>query len=187
MASKLDLSFSPNAPEGDHAIICIVGDGGTLLPTLDKSLAASVIAAMSTANFKGDAGKSLTLHLENVSVLLIGTGEGVKPGSDAEEVGGRIFSRLDALERKRAYIPDPGLEASVMADMLLGMMSCAYHFEDYFTESPKREKSVEVTVVSETLSQDHPEVADRMALMAGVDMARNLVFEPPNRLSLIHI
>ena len=182
MASKLDLSFSPNAPEGDHAIICIVGDGGTLLPTLDKSLAASVIAAMSTANFKGDAGKSLTLHLENVSVLLIGTGEGVKPGSDAEEVGGRIFSRLDALERKRAYIPDPGLEASVMADMLLGMMSCAYHFEDYFTESPKREKSVEVTVVSETLSQDHPEVADRMALMAGVDMARNLVFEPPNRL-----
>ena len=64
MASKLDLSFSPNAPEGDHAIICIVGDGGTLLPTLDKSLAASVIAAMSTANFKGDAGKSLTLHLE---------------------------------------------------------------------------------------------------------------------------
>ena len=59
MASKLDLSFSSNAPEGDHDRLCIVGDSGTLLPTLDKSLAASVIAAMSTANFTGDAGKSL--------------------------------------------------------------------------------------------------------------------------------
>ena len=58
MASKLDLSFSLNAPEGDHAIICLVGDSGTLLPTLDKSLAASVIAAMSTASFTGEAGKS---------------------------------------------------------------------------------------------------------------------------------
>ena len=75
MASKLDLSFSSSVPEGDHAIICIVGEGGTLLPTLDKTLAASVIAAMSTAGFAGDKGKSLTLHLENANVLLIGVGD----------------------------------------------------------------------------------------------------------------
>ena len=30
-----------------------------------------------------------------------------------------------------------GLDDSVMADLLLGMMSCAYHFEDYFTVSTK--------------------------------------------------
>ena len=182
MASKLDLSFSSNAPEGDHVIICLVGDGGTLLPTLDKSLAASVIAAMSTANFTGEAGKSLILHLESATVLLIGVGQGLKAGSEAEEAGGRIFSRLDGLERKRAYVADPGLDDVVMADLLLGMMSCAYHFEEYFTESPKRENSVEVTVVSQTLSLTQTDVADRMALMKGVDLARNLVFEPPNRL-----
>ena len=46
-----------------------------------------------------------------------------------------------------------------MADLLLGMMSCAYHFEEYFTESPKRENSVEVTVVSQTLSLTQTDVA----------------------------
>ena len=182
MTSKLDLSFSSNIPEGDHAIICFVGDGGTLLPALDKSLAATVIAAMATANFKGAAGKSLTLHLETITVLLVGVGEGVKAGSDAEEIGGRAFSLLDGLETKRAYMPDPGLDDVVMADIVLGMMSCAYHFEAYFTESTKRENSVQVVVVSEKLSAEHPAIADRMALMTGVELARNLVFEPPNRL-----
>ena len=45
MASKLDLSFSSDMPEGAHAVICLVAKGGTLLPALDKVAAASVIAA----------------------------------------------------------------------------------------------------------------------------------------------
>jgi leucyl aminopeptidase len=69
-----------------------------------------------------------------------------------------------------------------MADMLMGMMSAAYHFEDYFTETTKREKTVQVTIVSDSLEESHPAISDRMGLMKGVEMARNLVFEPPNRL-----
>ena len=97
MASKLDLTFSKTAPDGDHAVICLVGAKGELLPTLDKALAASVIAAMATAQFTGEAGKSLTLYIDSVTVILIGVGEGPASGTDAEAVGGRIMGAVAAL------------------------------------------------------------------------------------------
>jgi len=182
MASKLDLSFSTNTPDGAHAVVCLVSDGGTLLPTLDKDQAAAVITAMSAASFNGDADKSLTLFLEAGVFVLVGIGEGVVAGSAAETVGGRILSAVDALETKRACFPEQGLDDEVMADMLMGMMSAAYHFEEYFTETTRREKTVQFTVVSSSLDEAHPAVSDRVGLMKGVEMARNLVFEPPNRL-----
>jgi len=182
MASKLDLSFSSNVPDGAHAVICLVAKGGTLLPTLDKAAAASVIAAMAAAQFTGEANKSLTLFLESGVFVLVGTGAEIKPGSAAEEVGGRILSAIDGLETKRACFPDQGLGDEVMADILMGMMSAAYHFEDYFTETTRKEKSIQITVVSDGLGESHPAVIDRMGLMKGVEMARNLVFEPPNTL-----
>ena len=77
MASKLDLTFSTTAPEGDHALVCLVGTKGKLFPSLDKDVAASVIAAMATAQFTGEADKSITLHLEARTVILIGVGDGV--------------------------------------------------------------------------------------------------------------
>ena len=63
MATKLDLSLSASLPEGDHALICLVGGNGELVPSLDKDLAAAVISAMATAQFAGDEGKSITLNL----------------------------------------------------------------------------------------------------------------------------
>ena len=135
MASKLDLSFSSTIPDGGQTVICLVAEGGTLLPTLDKAVAAAVIAAMSAAQFTGEANKSLTLFLEAGVFVLVGTGAGVEAGSAAEEIGGRVFSAIDGLETKRACLPDQGLGDEVMADLLMGMMSAAYHFEEYFTET----------------------------------------------------
>ena len=63
MATKLDLTLTASPPEGDHALICLVGSKGALIPKLDKDLAAAVISAMSTARFTGEAGKSATLNL----------------------------------------------------------------------------------------------------------------------------
>ena len=71
MASKLDLTFSKTAPEGDHAVICLVGAKGKLFPELEKSFAAAVIAAMATAQFTGDSDKSLTLYIGDRTVVLI--------------------------------------------------------------------------------------------------------------------
>ncbi|MGB1357149.1 MAG: leucyl aminopeptidase, partial [Candidatus Puniceispirillaceae bacterium] len=146
------------------------------------AVAAAVIAAMSAAQFTGEANKSLTLFLEAGVFVLVGTGTEVGAGSVAEEVGGRIFSAVDGLEAKRACLPDQGLGDEIMADMLMGMMSAAYHFEEYFTETTRRENSVQITLVSDSLEESHQAISDRMGLMKGVEMARNLVFEPPNKL-----
>ena len=182
MASKLDLTFSNIAPEGDHALVCIVGAKGKLFPSLDKDIAASVIAAMATAQFTGEADKSLTLHLEAMTVILIGVGDGLAAGSAAEAVGGRVFSAVSALQSKRAFLPDQGIADEVLADLVLGMQSAAYHFETYFTETTSRVGTVQVTIVSDSVTAETPVVADRFALMAGVAMARDLAFEPANKL-----
>jgi len=181
MASKLDLTFSKTAPDGDHAVICLVGAKGELLPTLDKALAASVIAAMATAQFTGEAGKSLTLYIDSVTVILIGVGEGPASGTDAEAVGGRIMGAVAALQSKRGYLPDQGVEAGMLADIVMGMSSAGYQFERYFTEAGSKEASVKI-IIGGTVDASDDVIADRLALMAGVEMARDLAFEPANHL-----
>ena len=144
MASKLDLTFSKTAPEGDHAVICLVGAKGKLFPELEKSFAAAVIAAMATAQFTGDSGKSLTLYIGDRTVVLIGVGESVAPGAEAEAVGGRIMSAVGALQSKRGYLPDQGVGDELLADVVMGMTSSAYHFERYFTEANSNEATVQI-------------------------------------------
>ena len=182
MASKLDLTFSSTAPDGDHAMVCLVGTKGKLFPALDKEVAAAVIAAMATAQFTGEADKSVTLHMETRTVVLIGVGDQPGAGSVAEAIGGRIFAAVSALQSKRAFMPDQGIADDLLADIVLGMQSSAYHFETYFTESSSRIGSVKIAVVSDSVTETTPVIADRLALMAGVAMARDLAFEPANKL-----
>ena len=181
MASKLDLTFSKSAPDGDYAVICLVGAKGELFPALDKALAASVIAAMATAQFTGEAGKSLTLYIDSTTVILIGVGDGPAAGSDAEAVGGKIMAAVTGLQSKRGYLPDQGVEAGILADIVMGMSSSGYHFERYFTEAGSNEASVKITVGG-GMDAGNDAIADRLALMAGVEMARDLAFEPANML-----
>ena len=182
MATKLDLTFSATHPDGEHALICLVGSKGALVPTLDKELAAAVISAMSTAKFTGEDGKTITLNLETRTVLLVGIGTALTAGLRAEIVGGKIFAAVSGLQVKHAVMPEHRIEDAVLADIILGMQMAAYHFEKYFTEASSNEATVKIDVVSGDLTAGHPLVQDRHALMAGVAMARDLVFEPANKL-----
>ena len=96
-------------------------------------------------------------------------------GAGAEALGGVIFKALEELAHKHACFPTDGLDDDAVADILLGMRSAAYHFDDYFTDAADQNKSVAVTVLSSSLSETHADIVDRMALMSGVEMARDLV------------
>ena len=182
MASKLQFSFSISAPKGDYATICLIGSNGELVPHLDKDEAASLIAAMTTAQFKGGDGKVLTVYREAGSYILVGVGAGLRAGRDAEDLGGTIFSAVEASGQKRAFMPDHDLSDEILADIAFGAQLAGYHFEQYFTEGESAENSVVIQFVSSMLNDGHNVVADRNALVAGVAMARNLVFEPANKL-----
>ena len=182
MATKLQFSFSSAAPKGDFATICLVGANGELIPHLDKDEAARVIAAMANAQFTGDTGKSLTLYGEDGCHILIGVGKGLRAGSDAEELGGAIFKAVEATNAKSGHMPPHKLDDTALADIVMGAQLAAYHFEQYFTDTETAEGSVRLVVQSESLNEEHPLVADRAALRDGVFMARDLVFEPANKL-----
>ena len=62
MANKLKLALSSAAPEGDVVTICLIGTNSTIIPHLDKTAAAGLIAAIGAAQFTGEKGKSLTLY-----------------------------------------------------------------------------------------------------------------------------
>ena len=185
MATKLQFSFVKDAPKGDFATICLIGANAELLPHLERDAAAAVIAAMATAQFKGDAGKIQTIYCETGCYILVGTGEtgkGLKAGRKAEDIGGKIFQAVGASVQKRAFMPEHNLDPEIMADIVFGAKLAGYHFEQYFTESDSAENSVTIQVQAAALGDDDPLMADRDALVAGVTLARDLVFEPANKL-----
>ena len=101
MPVKLQLSFAKIAPKGDITKICLIGKNGEIIPHLEKDVAAYLIAAMATAQFTGKSGKSLVIYAERNSYLLIGTADKLAAGTEAENLGGKLFSALNGTASKR--------------------------------------------------------------------------------------
>ncbi len=182
MANKLKLVLSSALPEGDVVTICLIGTNSTIIPHLDKTAAAWLIAAMGAAQFTGKKGKSLTLYGAAGTYLLIGIGDALDAGRDAEDIGGAVFKALEATAQKRGYMPEHQLAHEITADLVLGMRLAAYHFEDYFTVSESVIETVSLTLTANGIDDQHPLIVDRYALVDGVCLARDLVFEPANKL-----
>jgi len=182
MANKVTLEISTAAPEGDFAIICLIGTNAKIIPHLEKEQAAELIAAMGAAQFTGKSGSTLTLYLAQKTYLLVGIGDGVEAGRNAEDLGGHMFNALDKSANKRGFMPEHGLNETVLGDILFGVRLAGYHFEEYFTQSESVDKTVNLVIVSDKLDDGHPVMVDRNALLDGVALARDLVFEPANKL-----
>ena len=181
MPVKLQLSFTTSAPQGDVATICLVGGDGALMPRLDGDVAAQLIAAMTTARFKGKAGKSLTVYTAQSCFILIGVGDALAPGTKAEDIGGALFAALEKTAAKQGWLPDQGVSADSLADICFGATLASYHFNAYFT-GDQDDNMVKLSVGGDLLNTDTPLMRDRQALAEGVFLARDLVFEPANKL-----
>ncbi|MGB2295629.1 MAG: M17 family peptidase N-terminal domain-containing protein, partial [Candidatus Puniceispirillum sp.] len=182
MPVKLQLSFVKTVPKGDITTICFIGKNGKIIPHLEKDVAAYLIAAMATAQFTGESGKSLLIYTDKHSYLLIGTGEKLAAGTEAENLGGKLFSALNGTASKRGWLPDHKLDDVVMADICFGANLASYHFDSYFTDKAKDDVSVQLAVGGDALNADSALIKDRQALANGVFLARDLVFEPANKL-----
>ena len=87
-------------------IICLIGRNGEIIPRLDKNLAAHLIRTMTLAQFKGKSGESLMIYTDTNSYLLIGTGDKLAAGNEAETLGGKLFSALNGTASKLGWMPD---------------------------------------------------------------------------------
>jgi leucyl aminopeptidase len=182
MPAKLKLSFSKTAPKGDITTICLIGKNGEIIPHLDKDEAAHLIRTMAVAKFTGKFGKSLMVYTDSSSYLLVGIGNKLEVGIKAERLGGKLFAALQSAASNLAWMPDHKLASTVLADVLLGANLASYHFDRYFTENSKDDITVRICVGGESLSEKAAVYQDRVALAKGVFLARDLVFEPANKL-----
>ena len=182
MPAKLKLSFSKTSPKGDVTTICLIGKNAEIIPRLEKNIAAHLIRTMALAQFTGKSGKSLMIYTDINSYLLIGTGDKLGAGTEAETLGGQLFSALNGTASKLGWMPDHKLAPTVLADILFGANLASYHFDRYFTEKDRDDVSVRLCVGGEALSEKVSVYRDRQALANGVFLARDLVFEPANKL-----
>ena len=182
MPTKLQLSFAADAPKGDVITICLIGKGGQIVPSLDQDVAAYLIDAMAALKFTGAAGKTMLAYHDRTSYLLVGIGAVLDAGTAAENLGGQLFSALAETKAKRGWLSDHQLDDAVLADICFGAELASYHFDKYFTDNKSDDLQVQLTVGGQGLQADSPLMADRKALANGVFVARDLVFEPANKL-----
>ncbi len=182
MPAKLQLSFSNAIPKGDMTTICLIGKNGEIIPHLEKDVAAHLIGAMATAQFTGKWGKSLLIYTGTSSYLLMGTDGKMAAGKEAETLGGKVFLALNGTASKSGWLPDHKLDERILADVCFGANLASYHFDSYFTEKEKDNVNVRLCLGGKALDIKSTVYKDRHALAEGVFLARDLVFEPANKL-----
>ena len=182
MPTKLQLTFTADAPKGDAITICLIGKDCQIIPDLDQALAAHLIDAMAAFQFTGAVGKTMLVYHNQTSYLLIGTGAELRAGATAEKLGGKLFSALAETGAKRGWLIDHKLDDQLLADICFGAELASYHFDRYFTDNKSADAQVQLFVTASGLQADIPLMADRRALANGVFVARDLVFEPANKL-----
>ena len=182
MPTKLQVTFAEDAPKGDVITICLIRKDCQIIPDLDQALAAHLIDAMAAFQFTGTLGKTMLVYHNQTSYLLIGTGAGLCAGATAENLGGKLFSALAETGAKRGCLIDHKLDDQLLADICFGAELASYHFDRYFTDNKSDDTQVQLFVTSSSLQAGSPLMANRRALANGVFVARDLVFEPANKL-----
>ena len=129
MPTKLQLSFAADTPKGDVITICLIGDGGRIVPSLDQDVAAYLIDAMVALKFTGAAGKTMLAYHDRTRYLLVGIGATLNAGKAAENLGGQLFSALADTNAKRGWLPNHQLDDAVLADICFGAELASYHFD----------------------------------------------------------
>ena len=146
MPTKLKLSFAADVPKGDVIKICLIGEGGQIIPGLDQDVAAYLIDAMAALKFTGASGKTMLAYYDLSSYLLIGIGATLNAGTAAESLGGQLFSALAETSAKRGWLSDHQLDDTVLADICFGAELASYHFDKYFTDNKSDDLQVQLIV-----------------------------------------
>ena len=126
MPTKLQLSFATDAPKGDVITICLINNGGQIVPSLDQNVAAYLIDAMAALKFTGASGKTMLAYHDRTTYLLIGIGAALNAGTAAETLGGQLFSALAETNAKRGWLCDHQLDDTVLADICFGSLVRTY-------------------------------------------------------------
>jgi leucyl aminopeptidase len=191
MSEFVKTAFAPlNAPSGG-AYIVFVGSAlkcGPAVAALLGGASELIASAAKTAQFEGkplSAIEILAPHgVEADRLVVIGVG-GAKElaETDFAALGGFAFSKFGAAKQVSIAFepPEGGWDAAAAADFMMGLQLRAYRFEKYKKkkEGDKHGPATVAIGVGDVEGARQAEKA-RLALVEGVELARDLVNEPSN-------
>ncbi len=191
MTKAVTINFARSAPaKADLVIVLAAPDGkDVVLPAafagkLDRAVKAERYAAKSLTTLDIIAPEGI----EAGRLAVVGIGDSSARTSDAWiRMGGKaatLFRNASSISVS-ADIPGVGISASELAEFALGIKLRGYGFDVYKTRRDDDEaqpKAVKVTIVSPSAAAAGKAFAGLQEVAAGVELARDLVNEPANKL-----
>jgi len=183
----MQIKFSAE-PTGDAiAYLAYEGDkGAELAADLDKAAEAAIRRAIATGTFKGGAGQVIEILAPDWSdagrVMLVGVGKksAVTDLGWQKAAAGLVKRLLTSGAKSLAIVGAP--DRSVAANIGLGARLAAYRFDNYRLnlKAEKKPTLTSVSVVTDSAAGARSDYAPLAARAEGVELARDLVSEPPN-------
>ncbi|KRE16587.1 aminopeptidase [Bosea sp. Root381] len=193
MSQRLKLEIKALNAIGGQDLVILMSD--TLTPPeaagewLGEGGHALLARAAAAERFKGKALAGLTLLAPQDAgyerLIVVGVGPETERGTlDFARLGGAIAGRLGHGRSADVILalPEGPLAPDQAAEIALGMRLRTYAFDLYKTKSRKAEEAepFKVTLRAEDPAPVKKALKAREAVAAGVEIARNLVNEPPN-------
>lgn len=193
MSDTLKISFAPLSAPVTGLLVCLVGDDMALpeAAALPASAGGLFDRAAAQDGFKGKTGSFLDIigpeRLAASRLIAAGIGKSADwKELDVIRLGGAICGRLPDAATEASLIlatASGPLTADQAADLALGIRLRFYSFDRYKTkkkdgETGSRKRSITLLVADEKAARKAYKA--REAVADGVDLARDLVNEPPN-------
>jgi leucyl aminopeptidase len=191
MSEFVTVDFAPFAGPKGATYVVFVGPDLKLSPQasdLAPTAASLINETAKTARFSGKALTALDIlappGLDAPRLLAVGVGKDAKE-TDFAALGGFVMGKLGGAEQAfvlfSAREGDWGAEAA--GDFLLGLRLRAYRFDKYKTKKKDDDENgqgAKVTIGVSDAAAARRAGRSREAIAEGVELARNLVNEPPN-------
>ncbi len=194
MSGVVKVAFGAlSAPKGG-ALVVFVGAEMKPAPSVTAQfgdLEPLIRAAAKASNFRGAQRTALDIlapaGLDASRLLVIGVAPGKeKAPADFVMLGGFTFGKLTGAKRVEVAFeaPDAVWDGAAAADFALGLRLRGYRFDKYKTRKKETDddsaEAPDFVIGTSHAVAARAAAQDRFAVAEGVELARNLVNEPPN-------
>jgi leucyl aminopeptidase len=198
MADRFKLEIKAAAGRHSGDVVAFVEEAAPAKPaglTLDKATAAALQRAATIETFKAKLKSALTIVAGEASGLERLTLIGLGPEADRAKVdhvmlGGSVYGKLPKGRAASIMMDTPGGAPTPdqIADFALGMRLRAYSFDRYKSKKKDDDKDEgagpsAITLLVADVAAVKKAMKSRDAVSEGVNIARDLVNEPPNVLT----
>lgn len=193
MSAKFDISFEKSAEiAGGYAILLKTSEAELAAGAAVADPAGVVARAAKIAGFSAKSMAALDIVAPEGSIadriIVLGLGKSEKlTAHDWLKAGGAVASKIKNTTKVTIFVDAPGVNVGgkETADFALGMLLRAYSFDTYKTKKKDDDNgagsdAVKVTIVTAAAKDAAQAYNTSVAVADGVNLARDLVNEPPN-------